>query len=380
MRERAEAEARRITEAAQAQIEAERQQALTSLRAEVGSLAVELASRIVGESLTDTARQTRMVDRFLADLDDSSAEPGRDDHRGRAVMRGASRASYAELQERLDAMVHGPVLADQVGDQLFAVVRLLDSEHGLRRALADPTKPSAEKAAVARRLLHGKVSAESEDLVAEAAAARWATPGDMADALEQLAIEAFTLAAQYGGTLDDLEDDLFRFGRVVSGQPSLRSALIGPAPVDAKGSLLDNLLSGKVSAPSLSLITQVLTHPRGRSPQTVLDLCGQHRRAPARAAHRGGAGRRRAVRRPAARLAATLTAAYGQGIHLNVVHDPAVVGGVSVQIGDELIDGTAASRLAAGPPQACGLIRPATAGPGIHERNEEDGGADNPAG
>jgi F-type H+-transporting ATPase subunit b len=65
MRERAEAESRRITEAAQSQIEAERQQALISLRAEVGSLATELASRIVGESLTDAARQSRMVDRFL---------------------------------------------------------------------------------------------------------------------------------------------------------------------------------------------------------------------------------------------------------------------------------------------------------------------------
>jgi len=69
MRERAEAEARRITEAAQSQIEADRQQALTSLRSEVGTLATELASRIVGESLTDTARQGRMVDRFLADLE-----------------------------------------------------------------------------------------------------------------------------------------------------------------------------------------------------------------------------------------------------------------------------------------------------------------------
>ena len=69
MRERAEAEGRRITEAAQSQIEADRQQALTSLRAEVGSLATELASRIVGESLADAARQGRMVDRFLADLE-----------------------------------------------------------------------------------------------------------------------------------------------------------------------------------------------------------------------------------------------------------------------------------------------------------------------
>jgi len=69
MRERAEAEARRITESAQSQIEADRQQALTSLRGEVGTLATELASRIVGESLTDTARQGRMVDRFLDELE-----------------------------------------------------------------------------------------------------------------------------------------------------------------------------------------------------------------------------------------------------------------------------------------------------------------------
>lgn len=73
MRERAEAESRRIMEGAQAQIEAERQQALASLRAEVGSLATELASRIVGESLSDTARQSRMVDRFLADLEERPA-------------------------------------------------------------------------------------------------------------------------------------------------------------------------------------------------------------------------------------------------------------------------------------------------------------------
>lgn len=261
-------------------------------------------------------------------------------------MRGASRASYAELRERLDATVTTAATAEQVGDELFAVVRLLDSEHGLRRALADPAKLSQEKADVAGRLLHGKVSTETEELITEAAAARWASPGDLADGIEQVAIEALTLAAQFGGTLDDLEDDLFRFARLVSGQPSLREALIGPTAADAKRSLLTDLLGGKVSGPSLSLITQVLTHPRGRSPQAALDLCAgiaaQRREqliAVVRAATELTVEQRR-------RLARALTEAYGQGIHLNVVHDPAVIGGMSVQIGDELIDGTAASRLA----------------------------------
>ena len=74
MREQAQAEARRLTESAQAQIQAERQQALTSLRAEVGALATELASRIVGESLEDQARQSRMVDRFLDELEQVSSQ------------------------------------------------------------------------------------------------------------------------------------------------------------------------------------------------------------------------------------------------------------------------------------------------------------------
>lgn len=69
MREQAQAEAARIVEHARAQIEADRQQAVTSLRSEVGNLATELAGRIVGESLEDEARQSRVVDRFLAELD-----------------------------------------------------------------------------------------------------------------------------------------------------------------------------------------------------------------------------------------------------------------------------------------------------------------------
>lgn len=262
-------------------------------------------------------------------------------------MRGASRASYTELRDRLTAATPTAAIADRTGEELFAVVRLLDSEHGLRRALADPTKPSREKSAVARRLLHGRVSETTEELVAEAVAARWATSGDMADALEQLAIEALTVSAQLGGTLDDLEDDLFRFSRLVSGQPGLREALIGPANTEAKRSLLQNLLSGKVSSPSLSLITQVLTHPRGRSPQAALDLCAAiaaHRREQLIAVVRTATELTAAQR---SQLATTLTAAYGKGIHINVVHDPTVIGGLSVQIGDELIDGTAASRLAA---------------------------------
>ena len=69
MREQAQTESTRIVEHGKAQIEAERQQAVTSLRAEVGSLATALAGRIVGESLEDDERSNRVVERFLADLE-----------------------------------------------------------------------------------------------------------------------------------------------------------------------------------------------------------------------------------------------------------------------------------------------------------------------
>ena len=74
LREEGEAEKQRLVESARAQIAADRQQAMASLRAEVGALSIELASRIVGESLEDDARQRRTVDRFLADLEQQSAD------------------------------------------------------------------------------------------------------------------------------------------------------------------------------------------------------------------------------------------------------------------------------------------------------------------
>lgn len=263
-------------------------------------------------------------------------------------MRGASRASFAGVSERLAAeRFTSAAAASRLGGELFAVVGLLDAEHGLRRALSDPGKPAAEKGQVTSALLRGKVSRRAERLVVAAVESRWATPGDMVDAIEQLAMEAMIIASESEGTLDELEDELFRFGRVVAGQPELRAALADPSlPENRKRGLLGALLGGKVTAVTLSLINQMVTHPRGRSLHAALEMCAdiaaQRRQqliAVVRAAVELSAEQRR-------RLGEALARSYGHRVHLNVVRDPSVVGGISVQIGDELIDGTAASRLA----------------------------------
>lgn len=264
-------------------------------------------------------------------------------------MRGASRASFAGLIDRLLAEdITSATEATRLADELFAVVGLLDAEHGLRRALSDPGRPAAEKGAVVSALLRGKVTRRTESLVVAAVEARWATLGDMLDAIEQLAIEATVLAAKAAGGLDDLEDELFRFGRVVAGQPDLRAALADPSlPAERKRGLLAALLEDKVTAVALRLISQMVAHPRGRSLTVALDMCADiaaRRRQQLIAVVRSAVELSVAQRR---RLAGALRASYGHPVHLNVVIDPSVMGGISVQIGDELIDGTVASRLVA---------------------------------
>ena len=114
----------------------------------------------------------------------------------------------------------------------------------LRRALTDPTRPAADRTRLADSLLQGKVSPATLDLLGKLAGARWSSPADLATATEQLAVLAAAAAASEAGQLDDVEDELFRFGQLVAANPQLRSALSSPvAPAELKRRLLDTLLA-----------------------------------------------------------------------------------------------------------------------------------------
>ena len=242
----------------------------------------------------------------------------------------------------------GTSLAATVGDELFAVLHLLDSEPGLRRALADPSKPADEKGAIVVALLHGKVTPATEELVAATVRAQWAGPADMTDALEQLAVEAFAIAAEESGQLDDLEDELFRFNRVVASEPELRAALSEPVlPAQGKRGLINALLADKVTPVTLRLITEMSLHPRGRPLVVSLDMCTRiaaERRQRLIAVVRTATDLSAEQRR---RLADALAGIYGHEVYVNIVIDPEVMGGMTIQVGDELIDASVASRLAA---------------------------------
>jgi F-type H+-transporting ATPase subunit delta len=263
-------------------------------------------------------------------------------------MRGASRASLSEARDWLVAAVHEPGTAAGLSDELFAFVTLLDAQPPLRRALTDPTRPSAARTRLAEGLLQGKVSPAAVDLVGKLAGARWSSPGDLATATEQLAVLAAAAAASEARQLDEVEDELFRFGQLVAGNPQLRAALSSPvAPAELKRQLLDTLLAGKVTDTTMRLVTQAAVHPRGRSLDASLT---EYSRLVAEWRQRLIAVVRVAVQLSESerdRLASALAAAFGHDIHLDVLVDPGVLGGISVRIGDEFIDGSVASRLAA---------------------------------
>lgn len=271
-------------------------------------------------------------------------------------MRGMSRASLADAKERLDAVLAGSAAspgtagvtaAQQLGDQLFAVTGLLDDEAGLRRILSDSSREASAKQSLAEGLLRGKIGDPALELVTALAGESWSEPADLPDAAEQLAVLAVVEAADRQGVLDDVEDELFRFGRVVNASPALRIALSDPfIAADRKNSLLQELLGGKVTEPTMRLISQAADRPRGRSLDVSLQ---EYARLAAERRERLVAEVHVAITLTAQqrdRLRGALAASYGRDVHLNIVLDPKVIGGMSVQVSDEIIDGTVAGRLA----------------------------------
>jgi F-type H+-transporting ATPase subunit delta len=261
-------------------------------------------------------------------------------------MRGASRASLAEAKERLAAVASGSQ-ASELGDELFAVTTLLDSQPALLRSLSDSARDAQARTDLLVSLLGRKVSEAALEVLKGLVSSRWSAPDDLADATEQLAVLAYVEAADADGKLDDLEDELFRFSRIVNGHPDLRAVLSNPfVAAERKRELLNELLGSRATAQTLRLVTQAAIRPRGRSLDASL---AEYARLAAQRRARLVAEVHVAVGLTAeqlARLRVALSAAYGHDVHLNVVLDREVIGGMSIRTGDELIDGSLATRLA----------------------------------
>ncbi len=264
---------------------------------------------------------------------------------GTEEMRGASRTSLAEARDRLSALASTTDL-DRLAGELFGALDLLDREHALRRALADPAGDGQRKADLLRSVLTDQVGGDTVDLLAGVVRSKWANPGDLTDTVEVLAVLAEVIRAERAGHLDDVEDELFRFGRIVDSHVQLRATLSDPAASgERKAELVRELLAGKATDVGISLVSRIVAVPRGRNLDRGLAIYGK---VAAQRRQRLIAVVTSAVpltQGQKDRLVAALRTAYGHEVHLNIEVDPQVVGGLRVQVGDEVIDGSVAGRL-----------------------------------
>ena len=272
-------------------------------------------------------------------------------------MQGESRESLAQATTALDERIghisqqgHGGMhKADVVtlADELFAVQHVLDGEISLRRAFTDPSSNAAARAGLARSLFGSQIGETALAVLTDLVSAGWAAPRDIVDAVEQLAVQALYSVAASDGTLDNVEDELFRFGRIVDREPALLLALTDPAvPVANRLALVDTLLEGKATVTTLRLVHELVASPRGKTLGVNLDeyvrLAADRRNqlvAQVNVASPLSAEQ-------TTRLASALESQLGRRVHLNVELDPELVGGMTITIGDTVFDGSIASRLA----------------------------------
>jgi F-type H+-transporting ATPase subunit delta len=235
-----------------------------------------------------------------------------------------------------------------LGGELFAVVDLLTGQTQLRRALGDSSSEPAKREQLVRGLLAGQVGEATVQVLVEVVTSKWSSPRELVDGIESLARSALLAQAERDGRLDAVEDELFRLGRIVEGNADLDRALTQPAsPVESKLTLVDDLVGGKVEPVTALLVRQLVRTPRG---QRVVAGLSELSALAAKRRERSVAHVRSAVELTAQqqdRLLAALTRIYSRPIALHVEVDPSLTGGVLIKVGDEVIDGSTAGRLAA---------------------------------
>jgi len=253
----------------------------------------------------------------------------------------ATNRRLLEVSEPLD----GEGLA-ALGSDLDGVSDLLLVQVPLRRTLSENTLSPDARAGIVERLLGGKIGAPALDVVAFAVRLKWSSSRNLQDALRRLSRTAMFRRAERTGELDEVEDQLFRFGRIVDASPELSVILDDPtADPAARSALVHRLLAGRAHPLVTELVDALARDTAGRSfthgVRELLDQAAQRRDkivAFVRTA-------RPLTDEQQARLGASLARVYGREVTTHVEVQPELLGGVRVQVGDEVIDGTVAGRL-----------------------------------
>ena len=256
------------------------------------------------------------------------------------MLRGASAEAKDELCSRLEGSSGD---AATIGEELFAVTAVLRREAAVRRIATDASIDGDAKAGLMGNVFGNALGAESLDLVKDAVKRRWTSTRDLADVIEYLGVLATVRSA--GDSGGRVSDELFEVRQTVDGHADLRSALSDPArSTDDKRDLLHQLFDGKVQPATLLLVGQAVSGSHGsidRGLEEFQHIAAEAKNEKIATVHTA----RELADSELDRLAEALSQQYAASVHLQVVVDPDVLGGLRVEIGDDVIDGTVASKL-----------------------------------
>ena len=267
-----------------------------------------------------------------------------------SVMYAASRDALATIRSLAEQLSReseqSVVVGQQMGAELFTIVELVEADRPTRVALADVSASPEQRKALMTRLIEGKVLPETLRVCQEAAARDWSNPADLRDGLVRTARSALLQAAELSNSLPQVEEELFRLSRTIKAHPGLEQALGDrQASADERRALLAQMLYGKVSAISEILASQAVARPQEGLVADDLDILSRQ------AAHE--TGRRVAdATTPVALtdaqregLRAKLRDIYGIEVSIHEVVDRTIIGGVIIKVGNEIINGSLASKL-----------------------------------
>lgn len=259
-------------------------------------------------------------------------------------MLNANTRSLGEVLKLADSVSGKSAVESATG--LLAAAQVIETELQLRNLLTDGGRTPESRSKLASELFLNKINADAVKILTATVSMRWSSGKELVQVLEQAGYRVLFSAAESEQVLDRVEEEVFRFARLVAQNGELQMGLTNPAyEADAKAKLISNLLSDKAHPYTVKVLSHVASHLRGRRTdrvfEEVADLAAARRsrlRAKLRVAIQLDEKQR-------TRLTDALTKIYQKPIHLDEVIDPSVIGGIEVRIADDVIDGTIAGRL-----------------------------------